>query len=82
MALNITRATLLTPLPDTLLLLTLLTIGGITGWSLRRYFMDNIAIVREKQESTDEELVRAVKVLLEEQEQRRVRWPWKRKKRD
>jgi hypothetical protein len=38
MSLDISRATLLTPLPDFLLLLSHLAIGGVCGWVLRRYF--------------------------------------------
>jgi hypothetical protein len=38
MALDITRATLVTPLPDFLLLLAHFAIGAVTGWALERYF--------------------------------------------
>lgn len=36
MALDISRATLITPLPDFLLLLAHLAIGGVSGWALNR----------------------------------------------
>ncbi len=38
MALDITRATLVTPLPDFLLLMAHLVIGGVAGWALEKYF--------------------------------------------
>lgn len=44
MALDITRATLITPLPDFLLLLSHLAIGGVSGWALKRYFSQAIHI--------------------------------------
>ncbi|NLM46886.1 MAG: hypothetical protein GX200_08810 [Firmicutes bacterium] len=42
MALNLSRATLVTPLPDFLLLLTHLVMGGVTGWALEKYFSQAI----------------------------------------
>ncbi len=42
MAMDITRATLITPLPDFLLLTAHLAIGGVTGWALDRYFSEAI----------------------------------------
>ncbi len=38
MALDVTRATLVTPLPDFLLILSHFAIGAVTGWTLERYF--------------------------------------------
>lgn len=38
MAMDITRASLLTPLPDFLLLMSHLAIGGVSGWALQKYF--------------------------------------------
>jgi len=38
MALGFTRATLITPLPHFLLLMAHLTVGGVTGWALEKYF--------------------------------------------
>ncbi|HHX76730.1 MAG TPA: hypothetical protein GX697_00045, partial [Firmicutes bacterium] len=46
MALDITRATLVTPLPDFLLLMVHLVIGGVTGWVLEKYFKQ--AVKQEK----------------------------------
>ncbi|HOL17609.1 MAG TPA: hypothetical protein PLY40_04910 [Bacillota bacterium] len=42
MALDISRATLVTPLPDFLLLLSHLVIGAVTGWALRKFFLPAI----------------------------------------
>lgn len=44
MALNITRASLVTPLPDFLLLMAHIIIGGVSGWALKRYFSEAIHI--------------------------------------
>ncbi len=42
MAMDITRATLITPLPDFLLLMAHLLIGAVTAWALRRFFSQAI----------------------------------------
>jgi hypothetical protein len=44
MAMDITRASLLTPLPDFLLLMSHLAIGGVSGWALGKYFSPVINI--------------------------------------
>ncbi|HOP69068.1 MAG: hypothetical protein WBK48_01440 [Dethiobacteria bacterium] len=42
MALDISRATLVTPLPDFLLLMAHFVIGGVSGWALKRYFSEAV----------------------------------------
>jgi hypothetical protein len=42
MAMDITRATLVTPLPDFLLLMSHIILGAITGWALGKYFTHSV----------------------------------------
>jgi len=51
MAMDITRATLITPLPDFLLLLSHLGIGSVSGWVLGKYFKQVVS--RTQQEKVD-----------------------------
>ena len=44
MAMDISRASLLTPLPDFLLLMSHLAIGGMSGWALQKYFSQAVNV--------------------------------------
>ncbi|KJS23604.1 MAG: hypothetical protein VR72_00375 [Clostridiaceae bacterium BRH_c20a] len=56
MALDITRATLITPLPDFLLIMSHLTIGGVSGWALEKHF-GNIVSLKLQKTKTREHIV-------------------------
>jgi len=48
MAMDITRATLITPLPDFLLLMSHLTIGAVSGWVIKKHFSHIVSLKPQK----------------------------------
>ena len=56
MALDITRASLLTPLPDFLLLMSHHSIGLVSGWALGKYFSHIISSKPQKKAETLERI--------------------------
>jgi len=57
MALDITRATLITPLPDFLLLISHLFIGAVSGWALGKYFTHTVSPKPKKKAETRERII-------------------------